>query len=68
MTVGSKVKQTLADLKGIESTLRIYSLQSKKKDDAKVYRESLKTTEKVIKNIENRIKTLEFEEPQYKGN
>ncbi|WP_010233833.1 DUF1657 domain-containing protein [Clostridium arbusti] len=68
MTVGSKVKQTLAGLKGIESTLRIYSVQSKNKDDVKVYKDALKTTESVIKNVEDRIKTLEFEEPQYKGN
>ncbi|AJA47306.1 hypothetical protein CPAST_c12060 [Clostridium pasteurianum DSM 525 = ATCC 6013] len=68
MTVGSKVKQTLAGLKGIESTLRIYSVQSKNKEEIKVYKEALKTTESVIKSIENRIKRLEFEEPQYKGN
>ncbi|MDF2504899.1 DUF1657 domain-containing protein [Clostridium sp.] len=68
MTVGSKVKQTLAGLKGIESTLRIYSVQSKNKDDVKVYKDALKITESVIKNVEDRIKTLEFEEPQYKGN
>lgn len=68
MTVGSNVKQTLASLKGIESTLRIYSLQSKNKEDAQIYKEALETTESVIKNIEKRVKRLEFEEPQYKGN
>jgi hypothetical protein len=68
MTVGSKVKQTLASLKGIESTLRIYSVQSRNKDERTVYKEELKTVESVIKDIEDRLKTLEFEEPQYKGN
>lgn len=68
MTVGSKVKQTLAGLKGIESTLKIYSAQSKNKEEISVYKEALQTTESVIKSIENRIKKLEFEEPQYKGN
>lgn len=68
MTVGSNVKQTLASLKGIESTLRIYSLQSKNKEDIQIYKEALETTESVIKNIEKRVKRLEFEEPQYKGN
>lgn len=68
MTVGSKVKQTLAGLKGIESTLRIYSVQSKNKEEIEVYKDALKTTESVIESIENRIKKLEFEEPQYKGN
>ncbi|GAA0721077.1 DUF1657 domain-containing protein [Clostridium malenominatum] len=68
MTVGSKVKGTLASLKGIESTLRIYSLQSRNEEERLVYKEELQTVESVIKNIEDRLKTLEFEEPQYKGN
>lgn len=68
MTVGSKVKQTLASLKGIESTLRIYSVQSRNKEERAVYKEELKTVESVIKDVEDRLKTLEFEEPQYKGN
>lgn len=68
MTVGSKVKQTLSSLKGIESTLRIYSVQSRNKEERAVYKEELKTVESVIKDVEDRLKTLEFEEPQYKGN
>lgn len=68
MTVGSKVKQTLANLKGIESTLRIYSVQSSNKEESEIYKAALKTTESVTSDIQNRLKTLEFEEPQYKGN
>lgn len=67
MTVGSKVKQTLANLKGIESTLRIYSVQSTNEEEVTAYKQELKTVESVIKDVENRIKELEFEEPQYKG-
>jgi hypothetical protein len=68
MTVGSKVKQTLSNLKGIESTLRIYSVQSRNEEERTVYTQELETVESVIKDIEDRLKTLEFEEPQYKGN
>ena len=68
MTVGSKLKQTLANLKGIESTLRFYSLQSSNEEERMVYRKALINTESVIKDIEYRLKTIEFEEPQYKGN
>ena len=67
MTVGSKVKQTLANLKGIESTLRIYSVQSTNEEEVIIYKQELQTVESVIKDVENRIKELEFEEPQYKG-
>ncbi|WP_315118451.1 DUF1657 domain-containing protein [uncultured Clostridium sp.] len=67
MTVASNIKQTLASLKGIESTLRIYSVQSRNEEEKKVYKKELQTVESVIKDIEDRLKTLEFEEPQYKG-
>lgn len=67
MTVSSKVKQTLASLKGAQSTLRIYSLQTQDKDAKATYEESLEITDKIIKDLEGRLKTLEFEEPQYKG-
>jgi predicted DNA-binding protein YlxM (UPF0122 family) len=68
MTVASNVKQTLASLKGIESTLKIYSVQSRKVEEKEVYKEELQKVECVIRDIEDRLKTLEFEEPQYKGN
>lgn len=68
MTVASKLKQTLSNLKGVESTLRIYSTQSSNTKESKAFLESLKMTEPVIKDIEDRLKILEFEEPQYKGN
>ena len=68
MTVGSKVKQTLANLKGIESTLKIYSVQSSNKEESEIYKAALTTLESVTYDIENRLKVLEFEEPQYKGN
>lgn len=67
MTVGSKVKQTLANLKGIESTLRIYSIQGRNEDERRAFEEALQTTAKVISDLELRMKTLEYEEPQYKG-
>jgi hypothetical protein len=68
MTVASNVKKTLASLKGIESTLKIYSVQCRNEEEKSVYKEELYTVESVVGDIENRLKTLEFEEPQYKGN
>lgn len=68
MTVASNVKQTLASLKGIESTLKIYSVQSRKEEEKAIYKKELQTVESVIKDLEDRLKVLEFEEPQYKGN
>lgn len=68
MTVGSKVNQTLASLKGIKSTLKIYSIQEQKKEAKDIYEESVLQADEIIKDLEKRIKTLEVEEPQYKSN
>ncbi|KOA19224.1 hypothetical protein CLHOM_23300 [Clostridium homopropionicum DSM 5847] len=67
MTVGSKVKQTLASLKGAESILRIYSVQTQNEEEREVYNEALETAEAIIKDLDSRMKKLEYEEPQYKG-
>lgn len=67
MTVASQLKQTLATLKGAESTLLIYSLQSREEDEKEVYKEALEVTGMVVNDLEDRIKVLEYEEPQYKG-
>jgi hypothetical protein len=32
------------------------------------YQEAVKTTQAIVKDLEDRLKVLEFEEPQYKGN
>lgn len=67
MTVSSQVKNTLASLKGVQGTLRMYSTQSQSKEERKIYKESIEVTKFIIEDLENRIKKLEFEEPQYKG-
>jgi len=43
MTVGSKLKQTLAVLKGSEATLRLYSLQERDKKARSIYTATKKT-------------------------
>ncbi|TGE32900.1 DUF1657 domain-containing protein [Desulfosporosinus sp. Sb-LF] len=68
MTVGSQVKQTLASLKGARGTLRVYSTQTRDKETRSIFKYALKETSSIIEDLENRLQTLEFEEPQYKGN
>ncbi|MCT4594442.1 MAG: DUF1657 domain-containing protein [Anaeromicrobium sp.] len=67
MTVSSKVKQTLATLKGTQSTLRLYSIQTLDENTKSTFQEALIGTNEIIKDLEERLKTLELEEPQYKG-
>lgn len=67
MTVISKVKQTLAALKGVKATLDIYAVQTEEKETQEVFREAADASDKIIRDLETRIQKLEFEEPQYKG-
>ncbi len=68
MTVASKVKQTLATLKGNQGTLRLYALQARDDETKLVYNEALEAIGIIINDLERRIQTLEYQEPQYKGN
>ena len=68
MTAKSKVKQTLATLKGAESTLQMYSLQEQNKESKDIYTEAAKEVNQIKLDLEKRIGVMEFEEPQYKGN
>jgi hypothetical protein len=67
MTVISKVKQTLTGLQSAQATLKLYEAQSQDEETRKVYQQTLAATDGIVQDLENRIKTLEYEEPQYKG-
>ena len=68
MTVASQVKQTLATLRGARGTLRMYSAQTRDEETEAVFTDALGITDNIITDLENRLQTLEFNEPQYKGN
>jgi preprotein translocase subunit SecD len=67
MTVGSKVKQTVASLKGAHATLAMYAQIIEQEKDKQIFHEATEQVEQVIDQLEERMKQLEFEEPQYKG-
>lgn len=66
MTVISKVRQTLASLKSTQAGLMFYEAQSQNEETRRAYGEALDVTDAIVKDLENRIKTLEDQEPQYK--
>lgn len=68
MTIAAQVKKTLATLRGNQGTLRLYAAQTRNEETRVVYEEALEATGVIINDIERRLQTLEFEEPQYKGN
>lgn len=67
MTVGSQLKQTLAVLKGVRGTLRIYANQAQEEEAKKAYGEGLEELKAIIGDLEERLGALEMAEPQYKG-
>ncbi|NLX85626.1 MAG: DUF1657 domain-containing protein [Clostridiales bacterium] len=67
MTVASKVKQTLAQLRGAQSTLKLYSAASRDEDAKAAFIDAASVTGEVIADLEDRLRTIESQEPQYKG-
>lgn len=68
MSAISKVKQTLATLKGAEATLRMYYVQEQNKEAKSIYSDALEQINEINMELDKRIGVMEFEEPQYKGN
>lgn len=67
MTVGSQLKQTYSSLKGARATLRIYANQGQQDETREAYREGIEALGEIMGDLEERIKKVEFAEPQYKG-
>ncbi|NLX86835.1 MAG: DUF1657 domain-containing protein [Clostridiales bacterium] len=67
MTVASKVKQTLAQLRGAQSTLKLYSAASRDEEAKAAFIDAASVTGEVIADLEDRLRTIESQEPQYKG-
>lgn len=67
MTVITKVKKTEAQIKQIEALFRELMHYTNKEEDYLFYQKSLKEIETIKVKIAERIKKLEWEEPQYKG-
>ena len=67
MTVGSQVKETVAALKGIESTLKVYAVQTVDQESKSVFSQAGEIIDGVVNDLEERVGVLEYEEPQYKG-
>lgn len=68
MTVGTQLKQTLATLKGADSTLSQYSALYPDPQAKQDFNQAQSAIQHIIDDLDQRIKIIEFEEPQFKGN
>ncbi len=67
MTVASDVKTCLASLKSAQASLEQFALSTQNQEAKNLFENAAKTTQQVIGDVENRIKQIEQQEPQYKG-
>ncbi|ACV63194.1 protein of unknown function DUF1657 [Desulfofarcimen acetoxidans DSM 771] len=67
MTVASQLKQTMSVLKGTVNTLETFASYTENSEAKKVLDMNIEKINSVVKDFEDRIGLIEFEEPQYKG-
>ena len=65
MTVASNVKQTLASLKGIESQLSAFAINSMDEEAQRKFHEAMIMVGQIKNDIQLRVYTLEREENEY---
>lgn len=68
MAVASQIKQVLAVLKSSRGALRLYAAHSRWDETRAVYDEAVDTVTEIIHDLESRLSSVEYQEPQYKGN
>ncbi|MNE01238.1 hypothetical protein D3C76_85110 [compost metagenome] len=67
MTVASQVKTTLASLKSAQASLETFALGTQNQEAKTLFTNAAEQTQKIVTQVEGRVKQLENEEPQYKG-
>ena len=67
MTIANQVKQTLASLKGTQVTLDTFASVEENSESKALLEKNSMRIKQITGDFENRVKVLEFEEPQYKG-
>ncbi|MGM9925345.1 MAG: DUF1657 domain-containing protein [Bacillus sp. (in: firmicutes)] len=67
MTVASEVKQTLANLKGVEASLSSLAIRTEDDETARTLHETMIAVSEILVDMKRRVGELEREEFQYKG-
>lgn len=67
MTIGQRVKQTLASLKGCQADLETFALETQNKQAKHFFEQAAHDTHRMVKGLEERVTELDHAEPQYRG-
>jgi hypothetical protein len=65
MTVGTQVKQALANLKSAQASFETFALATDNQNAKKLYENAAQQTQEVLDSLEPRLKEILAEEPQY---
>lgn len=67
MTVGQRVKQTLASLKSCQADFESYALETQNNQAKQFFEQAAQDTNKLVQGLDKRVKEMERAEPQYRG-
>lgn len=67
VTIGTKVKKALSDLKSAQADFESFALEVQDQASKQVYADAARQTRHIAQRIEEQVRRLEKEEPQYKG-
>ncbi|MCU4862928.1 DUF1657 domain-containing protein [Bacillus wiedmannii] len=66
MTVSTKLKQTIAGLKGAQACLEGFVLDTDNQQAKQLYKGAAQQTQEIIESLNPRLEQIEQEEPEYK--
>ncbi|GAF65371.1 hypothetical protein BTS2_2269 [Bacillus sp. TS-2] len=66
MTVGSKIKQTVAGLKSAQASLETFALETENQQAKQLYQQMAEQTQTIVDQLEPRVQQIMQEEPQYR--
>jgi hypothetical protein len=68
MTVASKIKGTIANLRSAYASLELFALETNDKRAKQAFETAAQETKAVLESLEHRLREVEREEPEYKQN
>jgi protein-tyrosine-phosphatase len=66
MTVGTKIKQTIASAEGVAANLKTFALDTENQQAKQLYNQLAQQMDQVVQQLKSREQQIYAEEPQYR--
>ena len=66
VTVGTKMKQTLASAEGILADLKSYQLETQDQQAKQLFQDLANQMEQTVRSLKQRLQQIQQQEPQYR--